>query len=74
MLLSIGVDCGFWGHENAPSCSHCGTGPKECGGECFWKENAQACIPLTSKKTGFFENLPDCIISFRCDSISRFGV
>jgi len=44
---AVGVDCGFWGHENAPSCSHCGTGPKECGGECFWKENAQACIPLT---------------------------
>jgi len=43
---AVGVNCGFWGHEYAPSCSYCGIGPKECGGECFWKENAQACIPL----------------------------
>jgi len=40
------VDCGLWGRKNAAGCSYCGIGPEECGGECFWMENTQACVPL----------------------------
>ena len=43
------MDCGLWGRKNAAGCSYCGIGPEECGGECFWMENTQACVPLESK-------------------------
>jgi len=40
------VLCGF-GKNIEVDCSYCGIGHEQCRGECYWKENAQACIPIT---------------------------